>query len=293
MYRTAAPSFITAVALTIAACATAPRVDRASDETAIRALERQMEASMNAKDVNAVTNMYTSDATLLPPNVPAANGSAAIRAAWTEMTKVPKYHLTLTPARIDVSKAGDMATEVGTYTYTADMPDSHVDDVGKYVVGWKKVDGQWKMAADTYNSDKPIPAPPVAVVVVESDQAQMQPSAGMQWSDFQVPGFAPGVKMAVLHGDPSKSGDYTVRLRFPDNYTVPPHWHPGGEHVTVLQGSFSFGMGNTFDRSALKTYGPGDFVFAPAKMAHFAQSKGETIVQLHGDGPFAINLVKP
>ena len=99
--------------------------------------------------------------------------------------------------------------------------------------------------------------------------------------------------MAVLHGDPSKKGDYTIRLRFPDNYMVPPHWHPGGEHVTVLQGAFSLGMGERFDRGALKTYGPGDFLYAPAKMPHFATVKGETVVQLHGEGPLVINLVRP
>jgi uncharacterized protein (TIGR02246 family) len=284
---------LVAAALTLAACASAPRVDRASEEAAVQAQNRRLLAAIAARDANAIANIYAPDATLMMPNAPVVTGSATIKSGWTDMFTLPGLQFSFTPTHLEVAKAGDMAFDVGTYHFSANTPQGPMDDVGSYSTVWKKTNGQWLIATDMATSGKPMPAPVAAtVVIMESDQAQMQPSAGIQWSDFQLPGFAPGVKLAVLHGDPSKSGDYTLRLRFPDNYTVPPHWHPGGEHVTVLQGSFSFGMGTTFDRNALKTYGPGDFVYAPAKMPHFAMTKGETVVQLHGDGPFAVNLVK-
>lgn len=285
---------VTLAALALAACASVPKVNMASEEAAVRAQDQRLMTAVNSNDGNTVAAIYAPDAYMMVPNAPLASGNAAVRDMWTGMMKMPGFHLSFAPTRVDVSKAGDMAMDVGTYHFMADMPSGHVDDTGKYTTVYKKIDGQWRLASDIFNSDMPLPAPPpVAVVFMDADQAQIQSSAGMQWSDFQLPGFAPGVKLAVLHGDPSKKGDYTLRLRFPDNYTVPPHWHPGGEHLTVLQGSFSLGMGNTFDKSALKAYGPGDFVYAPAKMAHYAWTKGETVVQLHGDGPFQVNLIKP
>lgn len=110
------------------------------------------------------------------------------------------------------------------------------------------------------------------------------------WSNADVPGFAPGMKMAVLYGDPSKEGAYTLRLKFPDGYAFPPHWHPTLEYVTVVSGTFYLGMGDTVDKSAAQPYKPGDFLVAPPHMSHFGWVKGETVVQLHGMGPFAIKL---
>ena len=291
MYRTARLVSLFAV---VAGCASVPRVDRASEEAAIRAQDQRLLQAVAAKDASTAASMYASDAYLMTPNAPAATGTAAIRTSWAGMTQLPGLQFSFTPTRIDISKAGDMAMDVGTYRFAADGPQGRIEDSGNYNTVWKKLDGQWRIASDIATSERPMPVMPVAaVVVMDMDQPQIQASAGLQWSDLQVPGFAPGVKIAVLHGDPSKKGDYTMRLRFPDNYVVPPHWHPVGEHVTVLQGAFSLGMGETFDRNALKTYGPGDFLYAPAKMPHFATVRGETVVQLHGEGPFAINLVKP
>jgi uncharacterized RmlC-like cupin family protein len=110
------------------------------------------------------------------------------------------------------------------------------------------------------------------------------------YTDAAVPGFQPGMKMAVVSGDPSKAEPYTLRLKFPDGYAFPPHWHPVLEHVTVLSGTFYLGMGDTVDKSAVAAYHPGDFLIAPPRMSHFGWVKGETVVQLHGIGPFAIKL---
>lgn len=290
-YRT--PCSALALAM-LTACASVPRVNTATEEAAIRAQEQRLLAAVSAKDVGTIASIYTPDATLMMPNAPVVTGTSAIRSDWSPMVNMPGLQFSFTPTRFDISKTGDMATDFGTFRLTANGPQGRIEDSGSYMTSWRKVNGQWLMTGDIATSDRPMPTPaptPVAVVITESGEAQMQPSAGMQWSDLSVPGFAPGVKIAVLHGDPSKAGDYTLRLKFPDNYTIPPHWHPEGEHVTVLQGNFSFGMGASFDRNALKSYGPGDFVYAPAKMPHFATTKGESVVQLHGTGPFAINLV--
>jgi quercetin dioxygenase-like cupin family protein len=113
------------------------------------------------------------------------------------------------------------------------------------------------------------------------------------WNPIEIPGFPTGLKIAVITGDPAAEGPYTIRLAFPDGYQFPAHWHPRDENVTVLSGAFQLGMGDKPDLSKLSTYEPGDFLFMPATKPHFGGVKGATVVQLHGQGPFAINLATP
>jgi hypothetical protein len=62
-----------------------------------------------------------------------------------------------------------------------------------------------------------------------------------------------GARLAVLDGDPSKAGLYTMRLAMPAGYRIPPHFHQVDEHVTVISGAFQVGMGDTFDEGKLTT----------------------------------------
>lgn len=100
-----------------------------------------------------------------------------------------------------------------------------------------------------------------------------------------------GAKMAVLEGDPGKEGFFTMRLWLPDGFRISPHSHPKVEHVTVIKGTFNFGMGEKFDQTATRELPEGSFGFWPAGMRHFAWAKGETILQLHGIGPWMITYV--
>ncbi len=118
-------------------------------------------------------------------------------------------------------------------------------------------------------------------------------AAAVEWSDLKAEGFDPGAKLAVIHGDPGSSGDYTVRLKFPAGYKFPVHWHPNTEHLTVLSGTFILGMGTAVNAAAQKTYGPGDFLYIPGKHPHFGGAKTAAVIQLHGMGPFTINLGVP
>ena len=102
-----------------------------------------------------------------------------------------------------------------------------------------------------------------------------------------------GAKFALLEGDPTKEGLFVMRLRLPDGYRVPPHFHPKVERITVLSGSFNLGMGEKFDQSATREMAAGTFGFWPAGMRHFVWTKGETVIQLHGMGPWVITYVNP
>jgi len=108
------------------------------------------------------------------------------------------------------------------------------------------------------------------------------------------PIFPAGAQMVVLQGDPAADGILTVRLKFPNNYVIPAHWHPTDEYVTVIKGNFLVGLGDKFSKDALlPAMQPGDFITAPARMNHFAMAQGETIVQVHMMGPFQLTYADP
>ena len=98
-------------------------------------------------------------------------------------------------------------------------------------------------------------------------------------------------KLSVLEGDPTKSAAFTMRLLMPDGYQIPPHFHPATEHVTVISGALMVGMGEKFDESQMKTLPAGAFGLIPARMHHYAKAKGETVLQLHGIGPWRLIYV--
>lgn len=117
-------------------------------------------------------------------------------------------------------------------------------------------------------------------------------ASSLTWTSPQVPGFDPGLKLAVVDGNPEAAGPYTLRLSFPDGYRFPPHWHPNTENVTVLSGTLLLAMGTTVDDSKLQSYQPGDFLHIDGKHPHFGGARGATMIQLHGQGPFTINLAQ-
>jgi anti-sigma factor ChrR (cupin superfamily) len=103
-----------------------------------------------------------------------------------------------------------------------------------------------------------------------------------------------GCDLASVSGDSGVEGaPFVVRLRCVDGAKIPAHWHPTDENVTVLKGTFLVGIGESFDETKLETMNVGNFATMPKEMRHFAMSKGESIVQVHGAGPFKVNWVNP
>jgi mannose-6-phosphate isomerase-like protein (cupin superfamily) len=123
-------------------------------------------------------------------------------------------------------------------------------------------------------------------------QAHVVTPAQLTWGP--PPAILPsGARLAVLDGDPSKPGPYTMRLDMPAGYRIPPHFHPADEHVTVISGAFQVGMGDTFDEGKLSTLPPGTFGVIPPGMHHFARADKATVIQLHGEGPWGLTYVNP
>lgn len=278
--------------LTLGACAPAT-VNQATDAQTIRNLGNDWQRAIAARDVEKIVALHAPDAVSMTSNLPAAMGTTAIRAAYAGLVNLPGLSLVWVPTRIDVVSP-TVANEYGTYTLAFDGPQGRVNDRGNYATVWHKIDGQWRVATDATVSSTPFPAAAPGEGSTDTPDMQFAPAAGIAWTDFSSPGFDPGMKIAVLHGNPAAKGDYTLRLRFPAEYKFPVHWHPGGEHLTVLWGTFMLGMGSSNDWTTVRTYAPGDFLYIPARHPHFGGAgRNVTVIQLHGEGPFQLILGSP
>ncbi|HEX8846151.1 MAG TPA: cupin domain-containing protein [Pyrinomonadaceae bacterium] len=114
----------------------------------------------------------------------------------------------------------------------------------------------------------------------------------IKWADGPA-SLPPGAKVAVLEGNPAQEGPFTMRLQLPDGFQIQPHWHPAVEHVTVISGTFNLGTGEKFDKAQTRALSAGSFAYMQPGMRHFAWAKGETVIQVHGMGPWKINYVNP
>jgi len=102
-----------------------------------------------------------------------------------------------------------------------------------------------------------------------------------------------GAQVAIVSGDPFKDDAYVLRLKIPKGYKIPAHNHPTTESVTVLSGNFHIGMGDKLDAKKGMELTAGAYGEAPAKMNHYAWATSNTVLQIHGQGPFAITYVNP
>jgi quercetin dioxygenase-like cupin family protein len=114
-------------------------------------------------------------------------------------------------------------------------------------------------------------------------------AADLKWAN--VPSLPKGAQIAVIEGPMNTSAPFTVRLKFPANYTIPPHTHPAVERVTVLSGVFHMGMGAKLERSAAEAVRPGDIMIMQPGTPHYAFTEGDVVVQLHGNGPWGITYL--
>jgi len=147
--------------LTLSGCApaAAPSVDTAGDEAALKAATVTWLEAYNAGDVEKIVALYAEDGVLMPPHAPVAKGHAAIRAFLTADTAGAKAAgIKIVPGTSTAGVAGDTGWESGSYTVT--NASGTTVDSGSYLSVSHKSNGKWLYYRDTYNSDRPPPAPP-------------------------------------------------------------------------------------------------------------------------------------
>jgi len=124
------------------------------------------------------------------------------------------------------------------------------------------------------------PDPTVMVIIRESD---------IHWTENPA---VPGLRSALLFGNPPKPGPYVMRVRFPPGVMSPPHFHPEQRQIVVLKGTWWVGAGPKWDRDATTPLPAGTFVVHHANQIHYDGAKDEeVIVQISGNGTNATTLV--
>ena len=119
--------------------------------------------------------------------------------------------------------------------------------------------------------------------------ALVQPEA-LSWGP--APNMPDGTQIAVLYGDPSKTGPFAIRLKFPAGYEVPTHSHPTDEYLTVISGKARMAFGQKADDAQAQPLPANAFMALPAGAWHRLWADAETIIELHSTGPFGVKLAK-
>ncbi|MCC7549277.1 MAG: cupin domain-containing protein [Burkholderiales bacterium] len=119
------------------------------------------------------------------------------------------------------------------------------------------------------------------VLMKDADTA----AADLQWSEPKA--IPAGTRMIMVYGSPAEAGPYIFRVWFPAGYKLPPHRHTDKRQVTVLEGSYWSGAGETFVQERLKRFGPRDHYITEADVPHFAWAETDVLIQEAGIGPIA------
>jgi uncharacterized protein (TIGR02246 family) len=146
--------------LALNACAPTapPAADTTADEAALKAATLTWLEAYNAGDVEKIVALYEEDAVLMPPHAPVAHGRAAIRGFLSADTAgATAAGIKLVPGTSTAGVAGDTGWESGTFTVT--NASGATVDSGSYLSVSRKSNGKWLYYRDTYNSDRPLPAP--------------------------------------------------------------------------------------------------------------------------------------
>jgi ketosteroid isomerase-like protein len=134
-----------------------PAADRNAEEAELRAADKAWSDAAGRKDVDAVAGYMADDGETLPPNAPAAKGKEAVKKGWADILALKDLSIKWEPARVEVADSGEIGYTNGMYEMSfTDPKGTKVNDKGKYLEVWKKVDGKWKCYLDMYSSDMPL-----------------------------------------------------------------------------------------------------------------------------------------
>lgn len=112
----------------------------------------------------------------------------------------------------------------------------------------------------------------------------------VDWKPF--PAFPPSARLAVLVGDPTEPGMYTIRVKLPGGVKLMPHRHPEDRVYTVISGVFYIGVGERFDAEKLEAYPPGAVVVLPGGTPHFHWARsGDYVTQVSAIGPLGLDYL--
>ena len=133
-------------------------------------------------------------------------------------------------------------------------------------------------------------APVGGTIAAQAAEGAILAPEQLSWAPAQ--GLPPGAQVAVLSGDPSKSGAFVVRFKFPAGYEVPTHSHPTDELLTIISGKARMAFGEKADAVHAKPLVAAAFTTLPAGAWHRLWVDEETVIELHSSGPFDVTVAK-
>jgi ketosteroid isomerase-like protein len=154
------PSAFPLLAITVLGACSGPRVDVAAETAHVRARSQALAAVEASQNTEGALAYWAQDAIAQPAGAPQIQGREAIRALYNSFFgggQLKKFEGTTT--QLQVSSGGDLAYEYGVNRMVLPGPKGDLLDVGKYLVVWKKIDGEWYVAALSFTSDAPAPVP--------------------------------------------------------------------------------------------------------------------------------------
>ena len=124
--------------------------NRAADESIIRTIDADWLKAIAGKDAQRSASFYADGGSLLAPGAPLATGKDAVQKTWAGLMATPGFALSFAPTKIEISRGGDLAYEVGDYELTTtDKKGTKQTVKAKYVVVWgKQLNGNWKALVD-------------------------------------------------------------------------------------------------------------------------------------------------
>jgi ketosteroid isomerase-like protein len=129
-------------------------------ETSLHARSDGLQAAETALDGKRAIAFWAEDAVVQGAGIPAVTGRTAIGNLYHEFfTTMGVKELVGTPSRLEMARSGDLAYETGVNRMVIRTPSGDVLDMGKYLIVWKKIDGEWYVATLSFTSDAATPSP--------------------------------------------------------------------------------------------------------------------------------------
>jgi uncharacterized protein (TIGR02246 family) len=131
-----------------------PPMDQAAQEQVIKDLDTALSEAAQEQDAATFGSFFAEDGVQMPPNAAPLEGRAAVEQSAADLFG-GGGELRFETLAVRVSGSGDMAYSRGKYYLNMPVLDGLVRDEGSYLEVWQKIDGEWRITADCFNSDLP------------------------------------------------------------------------------------------------------------------------------------------
>ncbi len=129
------------------------RLDSIELTKAICAADRALIAAESSRDLELAMTYMAPNVILQPPDMPMVVGYEAAREYYSVWFAVPYTSIQVRAQTVNVASSGDIAYIVGESSFVLSNSQGEQQVPGKYLGVWKKIDGNWKLAAISWSGD--------------------------------------------------------------------------------------------------------------------------------------------